>query len=88
MQYFDQPFPKEFEDHCLQHRYDHVVVLPPWEEIYTRDDERLESFDEARDIHEALLAMYSDFNYSSLTVPIGNIEERAAYILSKVVHTS
>ena len=85
MRFFDQAYPDEFVTHCLQHRYDGVIILPPWEDIYTNDEERLESFEQALDIHRELLDMYSEFNYPSLTVPRGSIEERANFIITNIL---
>ena len=85
MRYFDQAFPEEFAAYCSLHRYDEVIILPPWEDIYTRDEERLESFDQAMEIHQELLRMYSEFEYASLMVPRGSVEERANYIINHVI---
>lgn len=85
MNYFDQTYPEEFSSHCNVHRYDGVIVLPPWKEIYIQDEERLESFDQAMEIHEELLSTYSAFDYSSLMVPFGSVEERANYIINHVI---
>lgn len=88
MRYFNQSYPEEFIRYCRDHRYDQLVVLPPWEAIYARDDERFETFDQAMEIHEELLNMYSEFQYTSLEVPIGSIEERANFIINNVIPAS
>lgn len=84
MRYFDQPYPDDFIALCRDHRYDNVIVLPPWEAIYATDEERMETFQEAKDIHNELLAMYEEFKYPALIVPKGSVEERTAYIITKV----
>ncbi|MBT8280504.1 MAG: ATP-binding protein [Muriicola sp.] len=88
MNYFDQSYPDEFISYCREHRYDQLVMLPPWEDIYTRDDERLETFEQAIEIHEELRTMYKELNYNSLEVPIGSIEERASFIIDHVIPAS
>ena len=85
MKYFDQDYPEEFITHCQRYKYDGVIVLPPWEEIYTRDEERLESFEQAMEIHEELISIYSEFRYDTLLVPRGTVEERADYIIKRVI---
>lgn len=82
MRYFGQKYNDDFARICHEHRYDRVIVLPPWEEIYTTDEERFETFQEAKDIHGFLEDTYARFNYNSLVVPIGTIEERTTFILN------
>ena len=84
MRYFGQPYPKHFIDLCRENRYDRVIVLPPWEAIYATDEERLETFQEAKDIHNELLATYEEFQYPSIMVPKGSVEERTDFIITKV----
>jgi predicted ATPase len=85
MRYFDQAYPREFQVCCEEHKYDRVVVLPPWEDIYTQDEERLESFAQAMEIHEELIGMYAEFRYEIRIVPHGTVEERADYIINHVI---
>ncbi len=84
MRYFGQPYPKHFIDLCRENRYDRVIVLPPWEAIYATDEERMETFQEAKDIHNELLATYEEFQYPSIMVPKGSVEERTDFIITKV----
>ncbi len=85
MKYFDQEYPDHFISHCLNHKYDKVILLPPWEEIYTRDEERLESFEQAMEIHEELISMYASFHYETRMVPTGTVQERADYIVNHLI---
>ena len=80
MDYFDQEYGPHFEETCSQHRYDKVFLLPPWKAIYTSDAQRLESFQEAVEIHEALLATYTRFGYEPISVPTGTLEARSAFV--------
>ncbi len=84
MRYFEQPYPNDFIKVCREYRYDGVIVLPPWEAIYATDEERLETFQEAKDIHSELLAMYAEFQYPPIMVPKGSIEARTEFILTKL----
>lgn len=81
MDFFGQSYDPEFVAACQTHRYDKVLLLPPWKAIYTSDNERLESFEEAREIHNHLLATYERFGYAPVLVPEGSVKDRAAHIL-------
>ncbi len=80
MDYFGQPYGPDFEGPCREHRYDLVFMLPPWKAIYVQDNERLENFEEAVDIHAALESAYRTLNYDPIEVPIGMVEERLHFI--------
>lgn len=81
MEYIGDTYPQFFNDACKQHIYDKVFMLEPWEAIYTRDNERYESFDQAQIIHKHLLNTYHQFGYKPIIVPIGKLEDRVAFIL-------
>ncbi len=80
MDYFQQKYDDEFTNACYINRYDEVVILPPWERIYTSDNERFESFEEASAIHLALLKTYRQFDYTPVIVPTGTVEERLHFV--------
>ena len=61
-----------------------VFYTPIWEEIYTKDKERRESLEQAKKIEENLISCYSLHNYQLIKIPIGNIEKRVKFILSKI----
>jgi len=61
-----------------------VILLPPWEEIYVSDNERLESFQEALQIHNYLTATYQRFGYDPVSIPVGTVRERAEHILQEL----
>ncbi|MFS4415098.1 AAA family ATPase [Maribacter sp. 2307ULW6-5] len=85
MDYFGQPYGIDFEGPAQQHRYDVVFLLPPWEAIYVQDNERMESYAEARAIHAALEAVYARLGYATIEVPLASVGERAAFIEQKVL---
>jgi predicted ATPase len=63
-----------------RHRYDSdVLILPPWEEIYSTDDERTMTFAETIPFHEALVEAYERTGYTLIEVPRGSAEERGAF---------
>ena len=65
------------------HRYryhDAVLLLEPWEEIYSTDDERTMSFADTIPFHETLVDAYERSGYTTVTVPRDTAEGRAAFL--------
>ncbi|MET9293613.1 AAA family ATPase [Streptomyces sp. NPDC003077] len=58
-----------------------VFVAPPWPEIYARDTERKQSYEEAVRTYEAQVAAYSDYGYEVVHLPLAPVEERARFVL-------
>ncbi len=81
MDYVNSHYPKHFIDTCKKHVYDAVFVLAPWQEIFVSDSERYENFDQAVEIHDALLNTYKRFGYELVDVPFDSIEKRADFII-------
>ena len=81
LDYFGTEYPSEFEKACDGHRYEQVFVLPPWRKIYTEDNERYETYDQAVAIHDKISATYQRLGYSPIEVPEGTIAERTSFIL-------
>ncbi|MBT8185548.1 MAG: ATP-binding protein [Eudoraea sp.] len=88
MNYFQQEFDEEFKTACIENQYDQVLLLPPWPAIYKADNERLESFEEALEIHTHLNATYRSFGYDPQIIPEGTVEERTANILKTINSTN
>ncbi len=84
MTYFDQPIPDEFAALCQKHVYDYMFILPPWKAIYTYDEERFETFEQATDIYRHLKDAYRQFGHNIIEVPFGSVEDRARYILNSL----
>ncbi len=81
MNYVNEESPAHFIEACNTYKYDQIFILPPWEEIHTTDEERYESFEQAKEIHLHLHKMYTQLGYDCIEVPFGNIEKRANFIL-------
>nr|WP_321237519.1 ATP-binding protein [uncultured Psychroserpens sp.] len=81
MDYAKSDYPNYFTEACENHIYDKVFVLAPWQEIFVSDSERYENFDQAVDIHHALLETYQRFGYELIDVPFRSITSRADFIL-------
>lgn len=84
MDYINSHYPVNFSRTCMDHRYDTIFLLPPWEEIYHQDNERYESFEEAEKIYYYLRRGYRNYGYHVEEVPVGSVESRILYILSKL----
>ena len=81
MDFFNQEYDSIFTNACKQHIYTTLFLLPPWKNIYKRDNERFETFEEAEKIHEHLVSTYKEFGYNVIEVPFGTIEKRTNFIL-------
>ncbi|TRO66615.1 AAA family ATPase [Christiangramia sabulilitoris] len=84
MDYFGTNYPELFEDTCKQNQYDLIFILPPWKEIYTSDNERYESYEEALKISSYLYSTYRRYGYTPIEVPKSSVEERTNFILDKI----
>ena len=85
LRYIKQPVPDKFEKITREHPYDRLVfIMPPWEEIYTNDAERYESFNQAQLIHNKLVNYYKELGYFLIFVPFGPVEKRVDYILDSI----
>lgn len=85
MNYFGNEYPPVFNDVCKKYLYEKVFILPPWEDIYTEDNERYESYDQAVAIHDELARSYTHHGYEPVEVPCGSIAERTSFILNHLV---
>jgi len=84
MDYFKQSYEDNFINECKKHVYDQVFILPPWEAIYVSDQERYESFEQAKEIHKHLLNIYSGLGYTCIEVPLDTIVKRTDFILKNL----
>ena len=77
--------PTKFKIDCENHRYyPTVFITKPWEDIYTVDDERLESFKDSIQIFQALKKVYEKANYNLVELPQSSVKERIRFIINKI----
>ena len=81
MDYIGDIYPEKFVEASKNSAYDLVFILKPWEAIYTSDNERYESFDQALQIHDNLVNTYKNYNYTLIDVPFDTVENRTNFIL-------
>ncbi len=73
---------KNWEMELQKYPYDLVFTIAPVAEIYQKDESRMESFDEALSLHQAVKESYQELG-PIIEVPFLTPEERMAYILKK-----
>lgn len=59
-----------------------VFLLPPWEQIYTTDAERDQTFADAVAVHARIVEWYGRCGYRVQEVPRSTAAERAAHVLA------
>ncbi|MGP9666200.1 AAA family ATPase [Halomonas sp. AOP22-C1-8] len=75
----------EIAEYVQAFPYNNIVfLLPPWEEIYGKDSERDQTFEEAVEVFEGMKRWYCQWGYETLNVPRGSAYERASYIVKSV----
>jgi predicted ATPase len=73
----------EIEAACNTYRYNHTVfIAPPWHEIYSTDDERKQTFEEAVRTHEVMIEAYRSCGYQLVQLPRVSPEERAELVMA------
>lgn len=82
MHFIGDHYPTFFDTACKEHIYTKIFILPPWEEIYTSDDERYENYEQAKLIYIHLINTYQKYGYKLIEVPKDSVENRISYILN------
>jgi predicted ATPase len=80
MNYFGQEPPPYFDTYCARYTYDMLFYFEPWEAIYAKDEERLETFIDVLKLNDVLKHTYTCLGYNPIIVPQGSIESRVAFI--------
>jgi len=77
--------PDIYHETTKKHRYQQIVFLtPPWEKIHVNDRERLESFEEAKNIHAEIERTYTEVGYTCITLPKATVGEGVVFILDLI----
>lgn len=84
MHYIGDAYPPFFDEACKNYRYTNIFILPPWQEIYISDNERYETFEQAKLIHNHLVETYEKYAYLLTEVPKTDLETRIAFILNNL----
>ena len=74
------PIPEHLAAAVRRFRYhERVFIMPPWPEIFSNDDERRHSFEDALASYEAQLSTYERFGYQIIFVPKLDVSARADF---------
>lgn len=85
LQLIGLPAPAHVRRAAEAYRYNHTVfVAPPWEEIFTHDAERKQTFTEAQATHEVVVETYRALGYNLVAVPLAEVEERVRFLANAV----
>ncbi|GIP35346.1 AAA family ATPase [Paenibacillus sp. J2TS4] len=80
------PISEKLESAAQKYRYNkQVFILPPWEEIYKTDNERIQDFEEAVATYKIMIATYKQLDYKLIEVPKISVKKRASFILKNAV---
>ena len=66
--------------------YDMAMLLPPWEAIYTKDNERKEDFEEAEKLYFYIKKTYQKYNIPIVEIPFEIPEARITTLLDYLNH--
>ena len=81
----DLPIPSHVEKAAQIFRYHRrVFIAPPWPEVFARDAERKQSFEEARATYEVMTETYSALSYNLIPLPVGSVQERVQFVLAAI----
>lgn len=79
------PISEKLESEARKYRYNkQVFILPPWEEIYITDHERIQDFEEAVATYKILVETYKQLDYELIEVPKISVKQRVDFILHRV----
>ena len=76
------------------HDYDHIVnelryyptifMTPPWEEIFSQDEERKNTFEDAINEYNRLMIVYPKYGYQISVIPKITVKDRIDFLLSSI----
>jgi predicted ATPase len=85
MHFIGDTYPVFFDTACREYQYTKIFVLPPWQEIYVSDNERYESYEQAKEIYDHLQETYRKYGYELIEVPKDTVDNRVQFILNQLV---
>ena len=71
--------------YAIKWRYNRIVfVLPPWQEIYAKDSERKQDWNESILTYEKMVETYQKYGYLIVEVPKVNVKNRADFVIKYI----
>ncbi len=81
-----EPVPVELWHAAEQFRYNSkVFIAPPWQEIYQKDAERKQDFQEAIETYTCVKKSYLECGYTVIELPKVDVDARVQFLLSNVI---
>ncbi|AEW00182.1 ATPase [Niastella koreensis] len=81
------PVPVHVEKAAHLFKYNrYVFMAPPWKEIFMQDDERTQTFAEAKATYDSLVNVYLKLGYTPLALPLDTMAERVQFVLKNIIH--
>jgi len=85
LRFMNLPVPEYMERAVDLYRYNRkVFIAPPWESIFIQDNERKQTFGEARILFDILFKTYSAFGYDLIILPMETVEVRLQFFKSQI----
>lgn len=79
----DLPIPEHVRKAATLYRYSpRVFIAPHWPAIFSQDQERRQSSEEARVTYEVMRQVYSDLHYELIELPLTSVNERVKLVRS------
>ena len=76
------PIPAHVSNAAATFRYARrVFIAPPWPEIFTQDEERKQTLDEAERTYRSVAGVYAELGYELVPLPLAPVEERLRFVL-------
>jgi len=83
----DLLYPTLWNDYARKYRYNSkVFLLPPWKQIYTNDQERKQTWEQAVETYNWIKQLYTKFDYDIIELPLVSIENRISFIMDNLSH--
>ena len=64
--------------------YDFIFLAEPWEDIYKKDKERYESFEDLKIINKYIKKIYSNYAQKFITLPKSSVQGRINFIIESI----
>ncbi|CDX29422.1 conserved hypothetical protein [Mesorhizobium sp. SOD10] len=78
------PVPDHVTSAARKFRYaPRVFVAPPWPEIFTQDEERKQTLEEAERTFRFVTGAYAELGYELATLPLASLEERVRFVIDQ-----
>lgn len=79
----NEPVPNEYKKASEIFRYNkYIFVAPPWKEIYQKDAERQQDFEEAIDTYNMIKKSYCECGYEIIELPKIDVSGRVDFIIN------